>query len=530
VLSDDDLASSLAPGGRLYGLVDSVATVEAATPADLALPTSLCFAIDPELLAAVTGMTTGYQVRTPTGTTIAGRGAAAARQWLARLRQVTTGHCVLALPYADADLVALSHADATDLISLALRQSTTLARALPGARLVTNVAWPADGAIDGGTMAALAKLGVDTALLASTATEPASTTTAAIPASGAHAVAIDTPTATELAAAESPVDTTAGVATPVDEHAIAAQSGLATLLYRALFDTANRQLLIAPPRRWDAPESELVEFLRTTENLFASQSASPVALTELTHSGVGGAATLNYPPAAAGAEVPGNVTDDAVRLDGQLNDLLGAMNADHATPIDPGTLIDPLRLGLLGSLSSAWRGGLVGAGHPADTGHAAGMINLVGADLRTITGMVSVEQSQLTISLAAKDSKVPLSVHNSLPVDISVRLSLSGEAGLQATVVDPVRIPANNSYTAFIPVRVTRSGRFSVQTVLSTPGGTPLGSTARVEIVSNAYGTIILVVTGIAFGALVLLSGRRIYRRIRAAKRTSATSPANADG
>ncbi|HWE90580.1 MAG TPA: DUF6049 family protein [Pseudonocardiaceae bacterium] len=529
VLADDALAGELAPGGRLYGLVDSVATVEAASPTDSALPASLCFAIDPELLAAVTGMTAGYQVRTPTGGMIAGHGEAVAKQWLARLRQVTSGHCVLALPYADADLVALSHADATDLMSLALRQSAALAHDLPAAQLITNVVWPADGTVDNSAMAALAKLGVGTALLASTATEPAGDTTAAIPASDTRALAVDGPTSAALTAGGSPADVTAGVATPVDEHAVATQSGLATLLYRALFDTANRQLLVAPPRRWNAPESELVEFLGTAQNLFTSQSATPLGLTALIGSTGGGSATLNYPPAAAGAEVPGAVTDAAVRLDGQLNDLLGAMNADHATPIDPGTLIDPLRLGLLGGMSSAWRGNPTG-------GDALGMVNLVRADQRTITGMVSVQQSELTISLAAKDSKVPLSVHNSLPVDINVRLSLSAESGLQATAVEPIRIPANNSYTAFIPVRVTRSGRFSVQTVLTTTGGTALGTTARVEIVSNAYGTIILVVTSIAFGALVLLSGRRIYRRIRAARQASTAAapspspPASAGG
>jgi hypothetical protein len=44
--------------------------------------------------------------------------------------------------------------------------------------------------------------------------------------------------------------------------------------------------------------------------------------------------------------------------------------------------------------------------------------------------------------------------------------------------------------------------------------------------VSTSYGTIILVVSGVAFGALVLLSARRIYRRARSNKQEPLAAPA----
>lgn len=536
VLSDDDLTTALAPGGRLYNLVSSVASTEAAAPGAppspevVALRSALCFAIDPELLAEVTGMTTGYQVRTPAGNTVAGHGQAVAKQWLALLRQVTTGQCVLAVPYADADLTALSHAGGNDLMSFALNQSATVAGTLPGARMIGGVAWPADGTVDDGTLATLAKLGVNAVLLAPNATQPSNTAIAQVQPTGTRAVAVDQLTSSALAGSASPTDTTDGMATPVDLRGVSTQGGLATLIYRAAFDTANRQVLVAPPRQWDAPENQLVGFLHAAQTLFAGQFASSVPLTGLadpsSSAHVGSAATagpvaLNYLPSAAATEVSSGVTTDAVRLDGELTDLLNAMNADHATPLDPGMLINPLRLGLASAVSSAWRGGASGADN---------LVNMVDANAAAITSRVSVQQSELTISLAAQDSQVPVAVHNSLPVDIYVRPSLTDEVGLIPTTINVIRIPANGSYTVFIPVRLTRSGRFSVQTVLTTPGGTPLGTTARVDIVSNAYGTIILVVTSIAFGALVLLSGRRIYRRIRAAKRTNASSPARLGG
>lgn len=536
VLADDGLSTALAPGGRLYNLVNSVATVEAATPGappapdSAALRSALCFAIDPQLLAEVTGMATGYQVRTSAGNTVPGRGQSVAKQWLALLRQVTSGQCVLAVPYADADLVALSHAGDNDLMGFALNQSATVAGALPGARMIGRLAWPADGTLDGGTLATLAKLGINAVLLASNATQPSNTGTASVQPTGTRAVAVDQLTSSALAGAASPTDTTDGMATAVDLRGVSTQGGLATLIYRAAFDPANRQVLVAPPRRWDAPESQLVGFLRAAQALFAGQLANPTPLTGLVEpaasTGIGstataGSVTLDYPPSAASAEVSTGVTTDAVRLDGKLTDLLNAMNADHATPLDPSMLINPLRLGLASAVSSAWRGGSAGADD---------LVNIVDANTAAITSRVTVQQSELTISLAARDSQVPVAVHNALPVDIYVRPSLTDQVGLIPTTVNVIHIPANGSYTVFIPVRLTRSGQFSVQTVLTTPGGTPLGTTARVDIVSNAYGTIILVVTSIAFGVLVLLSARRIYRRIRAAKRTSAPSPARLGG
>jgi hypothetical protein len=48
------------------------------------------------------------------------------------------------------------------------------------------------------------------------------------------------------------------------------------------------------------------------------------------------------------------------------------------------------------------------------------------------------------------------------------------------------------------------------------------------EVSSSAYGTITVVITGLAGAALVLLSARRIYRRVRAARAASAQVPNDA--
>jgi hypothetical protein len=76
-----------------------------------------------------------------------------------------------------------------------------------------------------------------------------------------------------------------------------------------------------------------------------------------------------------------------------------------------------------------------------------------------------------------------------------------------------------------VPVEVLRSGRFPVNVRLTTPEGVALGDAVKLEVSSSAYGTITVIITVIAGIALVLLSGRRIYKRVRARNGESGDAP-----
>lgn len=67
-LVDDDLAGSLASGGRLDILLSAaeVATSHDVDP-DGAVGRALCLAVDPDLLVTVNAMTAGYVVTDPPG-------------------------------------------------------------------------------------------------------------------------------------------------------------------------------------------------------------------------------------------------------------------------------------------------------------------------------------------------------------------------------------------------------------------------------------------------------------------------------
>src|SRR4051812_20129358 len=149
VLTDDSLADSLSVSGRLFGLVNSVSVAAAA---DSTLLRSMCFAVDPDLLQTVDAMTRGYKVRTAGGGTVAGRGATVAKEWLTRLRDLTVGQCVISVPFADADLVALSRSGAYDLSSLAMGSSTVVAQLLAPVQPAKDLYWPAGGTLDHRTL------------------------------------------------------------------------------------------------------------------------------------------------------------------------------------------------------------------------------------------------------------------------------------------------------------------------------------------------------------------------------------------
>lgn len=506
VLSDDSLAASLAPGGRLFGLVDAVRRVASANPQVL---TSLCFAVDPDLLDTVHAMAAGYRVRSGPGQTVAGQGGAAATEWLAMLKSLTAGRCVLALPYADADLAALAHAGGSGLLQLALGESASVAAEL-GAGQLADVAWPADGALDTRTMTTLGGLGVNTVLLRPDSLTP---TAGSGPVSLAGFTGAAAPKVVPLdPVADAAMGPRTDEPTVVDPGA-AAQNGLAATIYRTVFAGGTGDpVLIAPPRRWAPTEAQALDFLNGTATVLNGHYATPTALGDAVGVVPGGRpAALRYPKHNAAAEVAHALATDAVATDGHERDMLDSMGRDHTTPtpVLPAQLITPLRLGLLRAMSGAWRdGGTTGAN---------AQLAMANAQFRSLTDDVTVIQPNLPILLGSKDSRLPVTVSNKLPVDISVRLDLVGDPGLPASSREDI-IPAGLSITVFVPTTVTRSGRFSAYATVRTLGGTQLGQQARLELVSSAYGTIVVIVTAIAFGLLVLLSGRRIYRRAKASR------------
>lgn len=510
LLADDELADSLAVGGRLFNLVNAVRTT---TSAGTELLRSICFVVDPDLLETVQKMTEGYQVRTATGQAVAGKGTQAATEWLGQVRDLTRGHCVISVPYADADLVALSRAGAVDLAQAALAGSTIVADVLQPVQPVKNVYWPAGGTFDQRTLIDLANVGpatvlVDPAHLENVEGSAPYTVNGTQTANLVHAQPVDSLVSDALASPTTALDADTGVSV---------QSGLAALAYRAAFDQrSGGQVLIAPPRRWLASSTELTQFLQLARQLFDRGFITPLPLDQAVTGPDGGTAgTISFSLQDSAEEIPTQVTAEVMRINATKRDLLDAMADDNTNKVDPNELLTPIQDGLLRGVSTAWRG------HPQE---ATQTVNYVDTQLDALRDLVVVKNPGRPLSLASGDSPIPISIENGLPVTIVVRINLSSVPGLRADSVENIRIPPLASATRYVPVEVNRSGRFSIDVRLSTPGGTSLGEPVRLELNSTSYGIISVAVTGTAGAVLVLLVGFRIFRRVRAARADEAKS------
>ncbi|MEU4764114.1 DUF6049 family protein [Actinosynnema sp. NPDC023794] len=514
VLTDDELAGSLAMGGRLYGLLMAY---ESALTGPLG--TGVCLAVDPDLLRTVEAMTQGYEVRGQG----AGKGRSAAELWRDRLRLLAAGRCVIALPDADADLVALSRARLTGLTDLALNGAEVV-RDVLGVQPTQGLTWPEDGVLDQPTLSDLTARGVTSLVLDQSAV-------AGTPGTGpvrfdvaegkpVTAVRVDGMVSDALhgAATAKPV---AGVTTPSETRPVSVQNALAALTFRAGFQSTGQNVVIAPPRRWNAPTGEVDTLLRTAKSLVADGFATPVGLETLLAAPPEQTAALSYPVEAGAREVPPSVTASVAESWARLHQLSESMSQPDAASAEPGDLIDPLRLALLRAVSGAWRGNEDGARAALATGRE---------QIDGLRGQVTVTEPNSPILLGSGDSPIPLSIKNRLDVRVTVRIVIEDTPGIVARDLTDIELPARGDRLVRVPVEVQRSGRFPVHIRLVTTSGVELGERARLEVSSSAYGTITVVITGLAGAALVLLSARRIYRRVRAARAASAQVPNDASG
>jgi hypothetical protein len=93
--TDDELAQSVSPGGRLDR---ALTTVE-----DLPPSIRVTLVIDPELIDALSTMVSGYKIVVGR-TVVTGSGGPPARAWLDRLKRVAARNDVSLTGYADPDV------------------------------------------------------------------------------------------------------------------------------------------------------------------------------------------------------------------------------------------------------------------------------------------------------------------------------------------------------------------------------------------------------------------------------------------
>lgn len=503
LLSDDGLADEMRQGGRLNALVTAAKTALKSSPR---VRDALCFAVDPALVVTATAMAQGYRFRDGS-TTRKGSGAADAQAWLDSLRELLKDRCVITMPYANADL-AVAARTTLRLAELAVSDKG-ITENLEVAPL-PEVTW-SDSSLTAPAIAALAAADKKVVIADPTrigqlvsVNQPIKVTDGG---DGALAVPYDELTALALTPSSASVEVAHNSTLAADDGLIAAQNGLATLMFHARFgdQSSDDAVLVAPPRDWVVTQSELDWLVDSLDTLMAERMLTPRPLPELLDAPAGGTVR----PAASSAldpSVPLDVTRRVATVDRTLADLTAAMDTEPRNQVTPDDVALPVNHGLLRTLSSVWHD---------DPDGRRGAIYDAERQLEAMRTAVRIKDPGRTIALASGSSPIPVSISNRLPVQITVRVKISASIGLQPGDIDDIAVRGGAVRTVRIPAQALRAGRFSVELGLTTPGGTDLGVPTRFDLASTEFGAVTVIVTATAAAALLLLSGRRIYRRLR---------------
>ena len=519
-LMNDDLAVSLGTGGRLDSLLGAAEFAISPGAIDPAndLNRALCLAVDPDLLVTVNAMSGGYVVADAAnglGTAAhPGTGQPAATAWLDRLRGLARRMCVVATPYAQADLGALRRVGDTLLSAAATSTAADIVDKILGITSVRGATVLGDGPLTAPAVALLDTEGPTVAIAAQPdGAEPAVRRVSANvvrapfdPAVGAALAGVGTdPTVPGY------LDATEAAPLTHDSPVARRQDAVAAMLWRPLqSDAEPRTQILLPPLKWSPTPDDARAMLTALANTLRSGLATPRPLPQVIAQAIATPAT-EEPGADLPDESTGRFDDDVV--DGirahatRQWELTSALTTDPRTGLTGLQYTAPLREDMLRALSQT---------EPAATRNdiARQRLSVVGATVRDLFGAVRIVSPGDSYTLATERSSLPLALRNDLAVPIRVRLEVDVPPGMTVTDIGEQEVPPG--YLPLrVPVEVHLTQRVAVDVTLRTPDGIQLGEAVRLSVHSNAYGKLLFAITLAGGAVLALLVGRRLYHRFR---------------
>lgn len=534
-LADDELAASLATGGRLETLLAAAefATTDLVDPGG-ELRGALCLAVDPDLLVTVNAMTLGYVVNeNPFGglgsPTRPGSGQTAATEWLNRLKSLAQRVCVAPTVYAQTDLGALRRVGDSGLSRSALLEPADIVDQILGVASVRGATLLGDTALTAPVIGLLSDTIRDgqTVAVAAGAIAPQDSADGEVP-------PVDTvPRRYSPRVVSAPFDPALGAAlagagtdpatpsylgtelsVPLRQDSVVArrQDALAAMLWRGLRpDETPRSQIVMPPLTWNLSGDDAQAMLTTAATAIRSGLAVPRPLTAV----VAESAALLPGTAPAPEELAGNPNarfSDAVigaisGATGRLWGLTAALTVDERTGLTGQQYTAPLREDMLRALSQS-------VPQDARNGLAEQRTRTVADTVDDLFGAVTVVNPGGSYTLATERSPLPLALRNDLPVPIRVRLDIDAPPGMTVDDMGEIELPPG-FLPLRVPIEVQFTQRVAVDVSLRTADGLPLGEPVRLSVHSNAYGKVLFFITLAGGVILALLVGRRLWHRFR---------------
>ena len=504
-LTNNDLAASLSPGGRLAALL-AAGTSQAGA--------ELTWVIDPALLSDVTTMTRPYQVGSTancTGATSEPASTAAAG-WLSALRKVTSDQQTVLTAYADVDMTALVHQGLTGNLASAYATGQTVADSVLHGKFGHSVAWPPGGTADLSVLTNLATAEhVTTVVLNSSEMRPTDAATvfraddavtSITPAGLPVNVLLADDTLTGVLTAG---DTNSGVLPPSAEFDVKQRFLAETAMIAAQAPHSARSIVVAPPQDWSPSQALADDLLRETA---AAQWLTPTTLKGLTLAPDTERKISRQPPPASKAS-PGELSRGYLGHVSSLGARLYVYESMlyKASP----SYLQSLTEALAVTESAAWRGNGASQGL-ALAGSMAGYLKNAESKVKIIRSV--------QVPMGGASGAVPVSIQNGLRQAIQVKLNASvanaPDGTSQLTIgrlPNPVIVPPQQSVTVKLPVSSAPIGSTEIQLSLTSANGTPLHfADTSLTVLSTRYGRAILFLIGAAIGVLVLTS---VYRAVR---------------
>ena len=476
-------------------------------------PVPLTYAVDPDLVHTVEAMTRPYTVQVGDERTQE-PASSDAEQWLSDLRESAEEGDVLALPYADPDVAALSRTDSPikDDVELLTRLGQSEARRLLGVEPLTSVAWPPAGPVTAAVDPLAA--GEDTALLLDSsvlAPDPLRSRTPS--ARKTLPSTLDTVTALVADEALSRLVERGPESESWQGPRLAEQRWIAeTAIVAAERPSESRTLVVAPRRRADVHAQVLAGAVADTGRLpwLCGVPLADVAAGRERCDGL----PDDQGPAPADEEavllsggpearvLPASFVRDVAevrRAADQFTEQVLVAGSREAKETKARLLRARGR-----AESAAWRDS------PAQ---GRRLLELLQDDVEFLRSQVSLVGAPAL--LTGRVGTVQLVVENGLdqPVNVGVRLDPTSAARLTSEDTALQVVPARSTQQVSVKVEPRTSGRFTARAVLVDASGRPLGPPVEFEVRSTEYGRVALVVTGAAAVVLVCAAGARIVRR-----------------
>ncbi|MBW8872434.1 MAG: hypothetical protein JF618_09840 [Leifsonia sp.] len=505
------------------GLIDSTTLAAYTAPLgvltrqlDAVIGTRAVIGLDPMILASIRVLGTSAP--------------ASATNWLERLR--TSGNEVFALAYADADLAALSRADALTLrdpvnFTFAIDPGnfgpsstasptpdastgpteppvnpgsppplpTDAADVLAWSYTLTSIAWPSDDSVVTSDLADLSAAGYRSVVVSSS--NVSATPSGYVDLPGIHGIVADAGVTSLVRDAVYSSDP-AGPQDALD-RVNSALRGMAAV-------SPGRTVVATLDRRWPLGALNLHALF---QDLATQTSVVTVGLTSV----------------LAGAHPAATIVDEAgdparTAQVGSAVQAIGVESQFATVAVDPTAVTAPRRLAFLALLAVSWLRG---------TDDWAGQVTAFLAESQTLLGSVHiVAGSDLVVGSGA--TNIPVTVSNALNVPIVVLVNVDSPSSvLQVRAQNvPLTVEAGSSNKAAIPVAALTNGQVDTTITLTSAAGVAIGGPDTVSV--DLHPGWESVGTAIAIALLVLIFGGGIARNIVKRRAARRAQPAEAPG